>query len=141
MAYRFWRRVKIAPGLTLNLSKTGGSLSMGPRGAKFTVGPRGRRATAGIPGTGLFYTQKLSGGTRKRGRRSSAADEVEEAISPEERLSLGFFKRLITPSEERALVDGCRELVLGHEKMALEYLRESVHLADGACLAGFVALK
>ncbi len=55
---RFWRRVKIASGLTLNLSKSGGSLSVGPRGAKVTIGPRGRRATVGIPGTGLFYTQE-----------------------------------------------------------------------------------
>ena len=38
MGFRFWRRIKIAPGVTLNLSKSGGSLSFGPRGAKFTVG-------------------------------------------------------------------------------------------------------
>jgi len=44
MAFRFWRRIKIAPGVTLNLSKSGGSLSFGPRGAKFTVGSRGKRA-------------------------------------------------------------------------------------------------
>lgn len=59
MAFRFWRRIKIAPGVTLNLSKSGGALSFGPRGAKFTAGSRGRRATVGIPGTGLFYTQIL----------------------------------------------------------------------------------
>ncbi|RLC08862.1 MAG: DUF4236 domain-containing protein, partial [Deltaproteobacteria bacterium] len=41
MSFRFWRRIKIAPGVTLNLSKSGGSLSFGPRGAKFTVGSRG----------------------------------------------------------------------------------------------------
>jgi hypothetical protein len=56
MAFRFWRRIKIAPGVTLNLSKSGGSLSFGPRGAKFTAGSLGRRATVGIPGTGPFHT-------------------------------------------------------------------------------------
>ncbi|MDI7252965.1 MAG: DUF4236 domain-containing protein, partial [Actinomycetota bacterium] len=60
MAFRFWRRIRIAPGVTLNLSKSGGSLSFGPRGAKFTIGTRGKRATVGIPGTGLFYTTTLS---------------------------------------------------------------------------------
>ncbi|HDG98128.1 MAG TPA: DUF4236 domain-containing protein, partial [Desulfobacterales bacterium] len=55
MGFRFWRRIKIAPGVTLNLSRSGGSLSFGPRGARFTVG-RGKRAMMGIPGTGLFYT-------------------------------------------------------------------------------------
>ena len=61
MSFRFWRRIRIAPGVALNLSKSGGSLSFGPRGAKFTIGPRGKRATVGIPGTGLFYTTTLPG--------------------------------------------------------------------------------
>ena len=62
MSFRFWRRIKIAPGVTLNLRKWGGSLSFGPRGAKFTVGSRGRRATVGIPGTGLFIRHRLLAG-------------------------------------------------------------------------------
>ncbi|WP_349255340.1 DUF4236 domain-containing protein, partial [Spectribacter hydrogenoxidans] len=32
MPIRFFQRFKIAPGLTLNLSKWGGSLSVGPPG-------------------------------------------------------------------------------------------------------------
>ena len=59
MGLRLFRRVRIAPGLTLNLSKSGGSLSMGVRGALYTVGPRGRRSTAGLPGTELYYTKRL----------------------------------------------------------------------------------
>jgi len=54
---------------------------------------------------------------------------------------MGFFKRLVTPDDERALVNGCRELVLGNEKKALEHLENDVHLADGANLAGFLVLK
>jgi hypothetical protein len=56
MAFRFFRRMKIAPGVSLNLSKSGASMSFGPRGAKVTVGPRGVRETVGIPGTGMYYT-------------------------------------------------------------------------------------
>jgi hypothetical protein len=41
MSFRFWRRVRLAPGVTLNLSKSTASLSFGPRGAKYTVSPRG----------------------------------------------------------------------------------------------------
>jgi hypothetical protein len=55
---RFFRRVKLLPGLTLNLSKSGPSLSMGVRGAHVTVGRHGVRRTVGIPGTGLFYTSR-----------------------------------------------------------------------------------
>jgi tetratricopeptide (TPR) repeat protein len=54
---------------------------------------------------------------------------------------MGFFKRLITPDDEEALVDGCRELALGNEDRAFQHLRKAAHLADGAFLAGFVALK
>jgi len=135
MSFRFWRRIKLAPGLTLNLSKTGGSLSLGPRGAKVTVGPHGNRATAGISGTGLFYTRKLSSGGA---RHASSRPPV---VPPEDRLTLGFFQRLVIPDEEKSFVDGCRELVLGHEDQARTLLAQADHLADGAYLAGFLALK
>jgi Protein of unknown function (DUF4236) len=57
MSIRFWRRVRIIPGMRVNLSKSGASLSVGRRGAWITVGPRGRRATLGLPGTGLRWTE------------------------------------------------------------------------------------
>jgi len=141
MAFRFWRRIRIAPGVTLNLSKSGGSLSFGPRGAKFTIGPRGKRATVGIPGTGLFYTTTVPSG-RSSGRRSASySTPAVPTVRPEDRLTLGFFKRLITPDDEEALVDGCRELALGNEEEAYAHLQKAVHFPDGAFLAGFLALK
>jgi hypothetical protein len=56
MAWRFYRRKKILPGVTINISKSGPSVSVGRRRARFTVGPRGTRKSVGIPGTGLSYT-------------------------------------------------------------------------------------
>ena len=61
MSLRFFRRVRIVPGLRVNLSKSGASVSVGRRGAWYTVGPRGRRVTVGLPSTGLFWTQQASG--------------------------------------------------------------------------------
>lgn len=60
MAVRFRKSIKIAPGIRLNISKSGISTSIGPRGA--TVNLRGgkRRVTVGIPGTGLSSTQDIS---------------------------------------------------------------------------------
>lgn len=57
---RLWRRVRIAPGVTINLTKSGPSVSVGPRGAKMTFGSRGVRQTLGIPGTGIYATRQLS---------------------------------------------------------------------------------
>jgi len=144
MGFRFFKRIRICPGISVNLSKSGASLSLGPRGAKFTVGPRGARTTVGIPGTGLYYTASASGGMGRRARRGDSSAEYvppTPVVRPEDRLTMGFFKRLITPDDEEALVDGARELALGDLDDALPHLRKSVHLGDGAFLAGFVAFK
>ena len=55
MGFRFYRRIKIAPGVSLNLGKKGASVSIGPRGAKMTFGKNGTRTSVGIPGTGMRY--------------------------------------------------------------------------------------
>lgn len=65
MAWNFRKRVKVLPGVHLNLSKGGTSWSVGPRGAKVNLGgKRGPRLTTSIPGTGISHTQRLSGGGR-----------------------------------------------------------------------------
>lgn len=56
MGFRFSKRIKIAPGVSLNLSKSGISTSLGPRGAKVTLGHGKRRTTVGLPGSGLSHT-------------------------------------------------------------------------------------
>jgi hypothetical protein len=64
MAFRFRKRKKIAPGVTLNLGKTGGSFSFGRRGASLNVGRRGTQGTISLLGTGLSYVARL--GKRRR---------------------------------------------------------------------------
>ena len=56
MEFRFFKRINIFPGIYLNLSKSGISISFGVTGAKITIGKKGIRKTFGLPGTGLFYT-------------------------------------------------------------------------------------
>ncbi len=65
MGLRFQKRLRILPGLRLNLSKRGVSASVGPRGADVNIGRGGITTNAGIPGTGLSYRAKLNkhGGT------------------------------------------------------------------------------
>jgi len=60
MGFRFSKRIKILPGVSINLSKSGVSASVGPRGAKINIGKRGVRANVGLPGTGMSYSTKLS---------------------------------------------------------------------------------
>ena len=65
MGLRFRKSIKIMPGVRINLSKSGISTSVGPRGAKITFGPNGTYVNAGIPGTGLYTREKISGGSRR----------------------------------------------------------------------------
>lgn len=61
MAYfRFRRSLRIAPGVRLNVSKTGSSVSFGGRGATLNVSRRGTRTTIGLPGSGLSYVDQQS---------------------------------------------------------------------------------
>ena len=64
MAWNYRKRIKIAPGVHLNLSKGGVSTSIGPKGAKVTFGKDGTYMNKGIPGTGLYSREKLSSGNK-----------------------------------------------------------------------------
>ena len=139
MGFRFFRRMKVAPGVTLNLSKSGISTSLGVRGAKYTVGPRGTRRTVGLPGSGLFYTEENRWGSKKRGGpRTSSSPAPPE---PENKLELGFFDRLLTPENEKELVAGCKAQVEGDADKALRHFRKATDLADGAFMAGFLLVN
>jgi len=59
MGFRFYRRVRLFPGMSLNLSRSGPSVSVGVRGAHVTLGRRGVTRTVGIPGTGVFWTSRI----------------------------------------------------------------------------------
>ena len=62
MSILFRRRIKIIPGVRLNISKSGLSASVGVRGASVTLGGRGGTyANLGIPGTGIYTRKKIGG--------------------------------------------------------------------------------
>jgi hypothetical protein len=55
MGWRFQKRKKLLPGVTLNLGKRGPGVSVGRRGARVSAGPRGLAASLTLIGTGLSY--------------------------------------------------------------------------------------
>jgi hypothetical protein len=68
MGFRFRRTLSLAPGLRLNISRSGVSTSVGVRGAHVTIGHGNVRHTVGIPGSGLSYTTvNRLGGSRDTG--------------------------------------------------------------------------
>lgn len=57
MSWRIRRSIRLLPGLRLNVSKSGFSVSAGRRGAHVTVGHGKVRTTVGLPGSGISYTK------------------------------------------------------------------------------------
>ncbi len=58
MGLRFQRRIKLLPGVRINLSKSGVGFSIGGRGAHIGIDSRGRRYTSlGLPGTGVSWRE------------------------------------------------------------------------------------
>lgn len=68
----FRKRIKIAPGINLNVSKSGVSSSIGGNGFSVTTGKKGTYVNTSIPGTGIYDRKKISGSTSN----SSSEDRV-----------------------------------------------------------------
>jgi hypothetical protein len=64
MALRFNKRVKIAPGVRVNLGLKGVSTTIGPKGASVNFGKKGVHLNAGIPGTGISTRTKIGSGKK-----------------------------------------------------------------------------
>lgn len=59
MPLRFRRALRLFPGVKLNISKSGTSVSVGGRGVTVNFSKRGVYGTVGIPGTGLSARERL----------------------------------------------------------------------------------
>ena len=55
MGWRFRKRIKLAPGLHVNLGMKGLSFTVGGAPVSMNFGRRGRRTTVSLPGTGLSF--------------------------------------------------------------------------------------
>lgn len=76
MGFKIRKSFKIAPGLRINLSKSGASVSVGKAGATVNVSKRGVKSTVGLPGTGLSHTQNLSANKTDDGKAVRASNRI-----------------------------------------------------------------
>lgn len=141
MAFRFFSRKKLFPGVTLNMSKSGPSLSFGPRGLKHTVGLGGRRrTTVGLPGTGLHYSIQ-HGKKSKRGsgssRRTASAASQPEATPQDYRPDPGQAGAALDREFLRAVV----AFQSGDKTGACALLAQLQGAADADWLRGIILLR
>ena len=78
MGWRFRKYIKIAPGVKLNISKSGVSTTLGGKGASINVGKNGAYLNTSIPGTGLYNRQRISMG-KKSYRHSNMCNHQEKS--------------------------------------------------------------
>jgi hypothetical protein len=80
MGFRMRKSMKVAPGVRLNVSKTGLGGSVGAGGVRYSAHSSGRRtvsARSGVPG--VYYQKSAGGGRSKGGGSPSRANAESEA--------------------------------------------------------------
>ena len=82
-SWSYRKRVTIAPGVRLNISKKGISTTFGVRGASINVGQNGAYLNTGIPGTGIYKRQKIGGSGDRTDSSSQTAMNSDNYIIPD----------------------------------------------------------
>ena len=78
MGLNFRKSIQLIPGVKLNLSKSGASISAGVPGFRKSINTKGQvTTTASLPGTGLYYTDKKKVGGTKTAKKA-AEKEAEK---------------------------------------------------------------
>jgi hypothetical protein len=81
MPIRFRKTINLMPGVKLNLSRGGISLSVGRPGATVNFSKHGIRRTIGIPGSGLSDTAYIKKNKSESEKEEDKAKESEEKES------------------------------------------------------------
>jgi Protein of unknown function (DUF4236) len=133
MSFRFRRTMGIAPGIRLNLSRSGPSISFGPRGLHYTIGMKGNRTTVGIPGTGLFWTSYQRHGSN--GATTGAPDLLPPPTT--ETVPAGVPTRLFESADIAQLVAASTSELAPHLDAARK--KFPIHLIVLAFAGGLLA--
>jgi tetratricopeptide (TPR) repeat protein len=149
--FRFQKSFNILPWVKLNFSKTGVSASIGPKGARVITGPRGTFVSLDLPGSGTYFRRKIGSSSSDDKEPKPTDEKTENADStqqsnvkseqPQSPVDVGVVDRLTLPGDELALIDAVRTLSQDDLDAAYEHARQSTTLADGAFIAGFLALR
>lgn len=98
MAYfRFRKTRSILPGVRMNLSKSGPSLSVGAKGAKVNISQQGICSTVGLPGSGMSFVDRTSWNAltnsktekkQKKNRTNKTVSELMEGMTKDQQREL-----------------------------------------------------
>ena len=105
MGARFRKSTTILPGVKMTVSKSGASFRVGPKGAGVSINTKGEvRASAGIPGTGIYMTEKLNKKSKNNNSKNNTTQsfyltfyDLIDLTQKEEEAFEVFFTSIITP--------------------------------------------
>lgn len=95
VSYR--KRIRIAPGVHLNVSKSGISTTIGRKGFSVTSGSRGTYLNTSIPGTGIYNRQKIVSQDTSYTSRKNRTSMFRRFITIAEYYSVTVFICLLLP--------------------------------------------
>lgn len=109
MSIKFRKRVRVIPGVTLNLSFSTLSATIGVKGFNVNIGEKGTYLNTGIPGSGLYDRKRIDRNTQEKTLGESIKATENEIKSNEiETLTNGSMlevkKIIIESSEEKRRV-------------------------------------
>ena len=110
MGLNFRKSIQLIPGVKLNLSKSGASISAGVPGFRKSINTQGQvTTTASIPGTGLYYTDKKKAfgkdaktakkAAEKKTTTKKAASSTEKKTAAKTTAEKSTAKKTAAPSQ------------------------------------------
>lgn len=103
MGLRFRKSFKVAPGVRVNVGKSGVGMSVGGKGLRYSVHSSGRRtSTVGIPGTGLSYSS-TSGSRSYKSAAYQQRNELARREKEQQKLQELEYARLQVELHENRL--------------------------------------
>ena len=140
MAWAFRKRIKVIPGVTINLSKSGISTNVGVRGASLTFKSDGVYRNLGLPGTGIYSREKIGAhgrqGVSRRGRQSGDAPTPDPA---QESPDYSFMSAGPPEVTSEGLL-GLRQAVINARQQREDLMKDAVSIKQSLASLNLVAL-
>jgi hypothetical protein len=119
MSWRFRKRVKVIPGVYLNLSRKGISTTIGPRGLSLNFNSTGTYLNTGIPGTGFSNRSRLTGGASNSvspSQLQKIEDELKELLAQVDDGTEKLRSKSITQLSSEGLVALKQTIIAAHNE-------------------------
>jgi hypothetical protein len=114
MGLRFRKSIKILPGVKLNLSKSGVSVSLGGKGLHANIGTSGRlTGTASLKGTGLSYSKSINLKKLAKEKLGDKGKETKEAKEKAVAAQAAASAKETEIAENRQIVEEYEALIEG----------------------------